>query len=415
MAARLQTMLAAVPEKNANVAPCKSHGSSPDDIVIVGGARTALCKARRGMFKDTPCADMLAVAMKEAMARAGISPAQVDDVVIGNCGMDGAGALQMRVAAFLAGIPKESSAMAINRQCSSGLQAIANVATAISAGFYNIGIAGGVESMSTPGPTPKLSNISSRLSELQEARDCLTPMGVTSENVAKQFGIDREMQDKFALSSYQRALAAQKAGAFTKEIVPVSTKVKDKEGKTHKVTVDKDEGPRPTTLEGLQKLKPSFAADGASHAGNSSQTTDGAAAVVLCKRSTATQLGLPILGVFRGFAVKGVPPRVMGIGPAVAIPAVLKQTGYAKDDIDVFELNEAFASQALYCMKELGLDSKKVNPLGGAIALGHPLGCTGTRCTVTLLHHLQATQQNTGVVSMCIGTGMGAAAVFTRE
>lgn len=410
-------MLEAVPEMGVNNVQCGARGQNADDIVIVSGARTALARARKGGFKDTAATDMCAAAMKEAIARAGIKPELIDDVVVGNVGLSGAGAVQARLAALLAGIPETSSAMSLNRQCSSGLQSVAQIAGALKSGFIKFGVAAGMESMTQSGkaPTPKMAELSARLGEKQTVRDCLIPMGVTSENVAKKYNVDRLTQDKFALASYEKALKAQAEGAFDKEIVPVVVKFKNAEGKTEKITVSKDEGPRPTTLEGLQKLKPAFMADGASHAGNSSQVTDGAAAVVMCKRQTAQEMGLPILGVFRGFAVKGVPPKIMGVGPAFAIPAALEQTGYSKDEIDVFELNEAFASQALYCINHLGLDANKVNPLGGAIALGHPLGATGTRCTVTLLHHLQATKKNTGVVSMCIGTGMGAAAVFTRE
>lgn len=308
--------------------------------------------------------------------------------------------------------------MAINRQCSSGLNAIAAVAGSLRSGFVDIAIAAGVESMSMSAkkPPPKVpGDFSLRLSEGQEVRDCLTPMGITSENVAAQFGIGRKVQDEFALRSYQKALAAQAAGHYEPEIVPMAVTVKDKDGKKQQMTVSKDEGPRPTTLENLSKLKPAFKPGGFSHAGNSSQTTDGAAAVVMTKRSTAQRLGLPILGVFRGFSVKGVAPSIMGIGPAVAIPAVLKQTGLRVDDVDIFELNEAFASQAVYCIDHLKLPVEKVNPQGGAIALGHPLGMTGTRCAVSILYQLQRTQKDVGVVSMCIGTGMGAAGVFTRN
>eukprot|EP01062_Namystynia_karyoxenos_P021341 TRINITY_DN18114_c0_g1_i1.p2 TRINITY_DN18114_c0_g1~~TRINITY_DN18114_c0_g1_i1.p2 ORF type:complete len:450 (+),score=193.42 TRINITY_DN18114_c0_g1_i1:95-1351(+) len=412
---RLNTILAAVPGAAPVAAKCSA---SPDDIVIIAGCRTPMTKSRKGLLKDTPCADMLAAALKGAIERAKIDPKLIDDVVVGNVGQDGAGALQARMASILAGIPQESSVMALNRQCSSGLQSIAQVAAALRAGFYEVGIAAGVESMSMSAkkPPPKVpDDMSHRLGEGQLVRDCMTPMGITSENVAQQFGIDRKTQDEFALRSYQRALAAQAAGHFDAEIVPIKTTVKDKEGKKQKVTVTKDDGPRPTTLESLQKLKPAFKADGCSHAGNSSQTTDGAAAVVMTKRSTAQRLGLPILGVFRGFSVTGVPPRIMGIGPAFAIPAVLKQTGLGVQDIDIFELNEAFASQAVYCAQKLGLPADKVNPQGGAIALGHPLGMTGTRCTVSLLYQLQRTGKQRGVVSMCIGTGMGAAGVFSRD
>eukprot|EP01065_Artemidia_motanka_P040525 TRINITY_DN509_c0_g1_i1.p2 TRINITY_DN509_c0_g1~~TRINITY_DN509_c0_g1_i1.p2 ORF type:complete len:439 (+),score=159.19 TRINITY_DN509_c0_g1_i1:65-1318(+) len=413
---RLRTIAETVPGASMQSTPCAAP--TGEDIVIVSGCRTPMTKSRKGLLKDTTCADMLAVALKEAIRRAGVRPDQIDDVVVGNVGQDGAGALQARLATFLAGIPKESSVMALNRQCSSGLTSIAAVASSIRSGFIDVGIAAGVESMSMSAkkPPPRVpDDMSHRLAEGQQVRDCLTPMGITSENVAKDFGIGRAEQDAFALRSYEKALAAQAAGLFDCEIVPVTTNVKDKEGKKQRVTVTKDDGPRPTTLENLGKLKPAFKADGCSHAGNSSQTTDGASAVVMCKRSMAEKMGLPILGVFRGFKVTGVPPRVMGIGPAVAIPAVLKQTGLSVSDIDIFELNEAFASQALYCMKKLELPAEKVNPQGGAIALGHPLGMTGTRCAVSLLYQLQRSGKDRGVVSMCIGTGMGAAGVFSRN
>ena len=290
---RLQTLAMGVPEMK-RASPCKA--ASGDDIVIVSGARTPMTKARKGAMKDTACADMLAVCIKAAVERAGVKPADIDDVAVGNVGMDGAGALQGRLAMLLAGLPQESSVHSVNRQCSSGLQTIAHTAAAINAGFIKVGVAAGVESMTAgakKGP-PKIGDLSGRLGESQLVRDCLTPMGVTSENVAKAYGITREVQDKFALKSYQKALAAQQNGKFDKEITPITVKVKNAEGKTVKVTVSKDEGPRATTLEGLQKLKPSFAADGCSHAGNSSQTTDGAAAVIMCKRSTAAEKGLPV-------------------------------------------------------------------------------------------------------------------------
>jgi acetyl-CoA acyltransferase 1 len=235
------------------------------------------------------------------------------------------------------------------------------------------------------------------------AMDCLVPMGVTSENIVEQYGLQRETLDAFAVASHQKAAAAQASGKFRTEIVPVGN-------------VSHDDGVRPkTSLEILKQLKPVFKENGVTTAGNSSQTTDGAAAVLLMTRAEATRRGLPILGVWRGYAVKGVAPRIMGIGPAVAIPAVLDQCQLTIQDIDVFEINEAFASQATWCVDVLGIDPAKVNPNGGAIALGHPLGCTGARQIATLLHELHRRKQRYGVVSMCIGTGMGAAAVLEVE
>ncbi|NWS23663.1 THIKB thiolase, partial [Polioptila caerulea] len=282
-------------------------------------------------------------------------------------------------------------------------------------------------------------DISSNMMDNPKARDCLIPMGITSENVAEKFGVSRKKQDAFALASQQKyhwahrhsavtallvsaskgpclwqAAKAQQMGLFKAEIVPVKTTVADDEGNKKTITVHQDEGIRPsTTLEGLAKLKPAFKEDGSTTAGNASQVSDGAAAVLLAKRSKAAQLGLPVLGVLRAFAVVGVPPDVMGIGPAYAIPVAVEKAGLTLNDIDIYEINEAFASQAVYCVEKLGIPMEKVNPLGGAIALGHPLGCTGARQVVTLLHELRRRGKRAyGVVSMCIGTGMGAAAVF---
>ncbi|CAH2281945.1 3-ketoacyl- thiolase, peroxisomal [Pelobates cultripes] len=257
-------------------------------------------------------------------------------------------------------------------------------------------------------------DLSPRTMDVQKASDCTIPMGITSENVAERFGVTRQKQDTFSLRSQQKAAAAQQAGRFRNEIVPVNTKFTDDQGNTKTITVSNDEGIRAnTTLEGLNKLRPAFKENGSTTAGNSSQVSDGAAAVLLAKRSTAVQLGLPIMGVLRSYAVVGVPPDVMGIGPAYAIPVALEKAGLTIHDIDVYEINEAFASQAVYCVEKLGIPVEKVNPNGGAIALGHPLGCTGARQTITLLNELKRRGKRAfGVVSMCIGTGMGAAAVF---
>lgn len=251
----------------------------------------------------------------------------------------------------------------------------------------------------------------------KQAKDCLLPMGITSENVAARYGVTRKDQDEFAVRSHQLAAAAIKNGKFKNEIVPVVTKVKDpKTGQEKEVTVDTDEGVRAdTAFAGLSKLKPAFTKDGTTTAGNASQVSDGAAAVLAMRRSKAEQLGLPILGVFRAFSVVGVEPDVMGIGPAVAIPDVLKKAGLSPDDIDVYEINEAFASQALYSVRKAGIPIDKVNPNGGAIALGHPLGCTGARQVSTLLNELHRRNGRYGIISMCIGSGMGAAAFITTE
>eukprot|EP00927_Polykrikos_kofoidii_P068405 TRINITY_DN6377_c0_g1_i6.p1 TRINITY_DN6377_c0_g1~~TRINITY_DN6377_c0_g1_i6.p1 ORF type:complete len:269 (-),score=48.03 TRINITY_DN6377_c0_g1_i6:498-1304(-) len=245
---------------------------------------------------------------------------------------------------------------------------------------------------------------------------CMTPMGITSENVAAKYGISREVQDAMAARSHSKALAAQKAGLFDEEIVPVTTKIKDAKGEMKEVVVKSDEGPREgTTARGLAALKPAFQAGGSTTAGNSSQTSDGASMILLARRSKAQSLGLPILARFRSYAVVGVEPRLMGIGPAVAIPAALKKCGLTTKDVDIFEINEAFASQATMSVQQLQVPAEKVNPKGGAIALGHPLGCTGSRQIATLLPELKRQGKKIGVVSMCIGTGMGAAGVIESE
>jgi len=269
--------------------------------------------------------------------------------------------------------------------------------------------------MSTHGFDAGVGKLNANLMSNKQAADCLIPMGITSENVAAQNGITREYQDAFAAESQNRAAKAQAAGLFKDEILPVTVTVKNEDGTTKTVVVDKDDGIRSTTLEQLTKLKPAFKKDGSTTAGNSSQVSDGAAAVLLMTRAEANKRGLKILGKFHSFAVVGVPPNVMGIGPAFAIPPAVSKAGLTLNDIDVFEINEAFASQATYSVNRLGLSFDKVNPNGGAIALGHPLGCTGARQVSTLLYQLHRTKQRYGVTSMCIGTGMGAAGVFEAE
>jgi acetyl-CoA acyltransferase 1 len=298
--------------------------------------------------------------------------------------------------------------MTVNRQCSSGLQAVANIAQAIMAGTIEIGIGAGVESMTRhygPGAMPE--GMSQTVMEMPLAADSLMPMGITSENVAAKFKVDRQKQDRFSVASHQKAAAAQRAGKFKDEIVPVEIGGK---------LVTEDDGIRAdASYEGLAKLKPAFREDGTTTAGNSSQVSDGAAAVLLMKRKTAQRLGLPVKAKFLAFATAGVPPAIMGIGPAVAIPKALEKAGLSISDIGVFEINEAFASQAVYSVEKLGIDMAKVNPNGGAIALGHPLGCTGARQIATLLPELKRCKAKYAVTSMCIGTGMGASAVFENE
>ncbi|XP_056264946.1 3-ketoacyl-CoA thiolase, peroxisomal [Pseudoliparis swirei] len=388
-------------------------GSSPQDVVVVHGRRTAIGKAKRGAFKDTTPDELLSAVMRAVLADVGLPPDRLGDVCVGNVLQPGAGAVMARVAHFLSGFPDTVPCYTVNRQCSSGLQAVFNIAGAIRSGSIDLGLACGVESMSL-GEMGNPGDLSSRLTEVDRARDCMIPMGITSENIAERFGVSREKQDAFAVSSQQKAARAQSLGLFEREIVPVTTRVQDAEGSERVVTVSRDEGVRAgTTVAGLSKLRPAFKPDGTTTAGNSSQVSDGAAAVLIGRRAAVEALGLPVLGVLRASAVVGVPPDLMGIGPAVAIPAALEQAGLTVADIDVFEINEAFASQVVYCVEKLGIPLEKVNPNGGAIALGHPLGCTGARQVVTLLNELRRRGTRAyGVVSMCIGTGMGAAAVF---
>jgi acetyl-CoA acyltransferase 1 len=312
-----------------------------------------------------------------------------------------------RLAMLQAGFPASIPIHAVNRQCSSGLQAIIHIANMIRSGSIDAGIGAGVESMSmTQQQTPVVDWAA--IGDHKLATEATTPMGTTSETVAARYGITRKKQDACAAESQRRALAAQSAGLFEEEIVPVMP-----EGGDAPVTAD--EGIRAgTTAAKLAKLRASFKEDGTSTAGNSSQVSDGAAAVMLIRRDAYHRLGLstPVMGIVRAFSVVGVAPDEMGVGPLYAIPPALTKAGITKDQVDVYEINEAFASQYVYCAEALGLDMAKVNPLGGAIALGHPLGCTGARQVVTLLHQLKRTGGKYGVVSMCIGTGMGAAAVF---
>ncbi|KAI4319335.1 hypothetical protein MLD38_032943 [Melastoma candidum] len=389
-----------------------------DDVVIVAAYRTAICKSKRGGFKDTLADDLLAPVLKAVVEKTNVNPAEVGDIVVGTVLAPGSNrAIECRMAAFYAGFPDMVPLRTVNRLCSSGLQAVADVAAAIRCGYYDIGIGAGLESMTTdvikynPPVNPKVEVFS-------QARDCLLPMGITSENVAERFGVTRLEQDQAAVESHKRAAAAVASGKFIDEIVPVVTKIKDPQtGEEKTVTISADDGIRPDTdIDTLAKLKPAFKQGGSTTAGNASQVSDGAAAVLLMKRSNALQRGLPILGIFRSFAAVGVEPSVLGIGPAVAIPAAVKSAGLELGDIDLFEINEAFASQFVYCAKKLGLDHEKVNVNGGAIALGHPLGATGARCVSTLLNEMKRRGRDCrfGVISMCIGSGMGAAAVLER-
>lgn len=330
---------------------------------------------------------------------------------------EGRAAYYVRAAALAAGFPNTTAASSVNRFCSSGLKAVQDVANQITLGSISVGLAIGAESMSTGGGGA-FRPFADEILENQEARDCLQPMGQTSENVGADFNITREMQDRYAYESYRRAEVAQKAGWFEDEIVPITTAVKDpKTGETKNVTLTKDEGPRwGTTYEGLSKIRPAFSQYGdRSTGGNSSQVTDGAAAILLMKRSTAESLGQPILAKFVNATVAGLAPRIMGIGPSIAIPKLLTKLDITLDDIDVIELNEAFASMAVYCINKLNIDHSKMNIRGGAIALGHPLGATGARQIVTGLSECRRQKKKVLLTSMCIGTGQGMAGLFVNE
>lgn len=402
----------------APTAAMSGAAQADDDVVICSALRTAITKANKGAFKDTACEDLLAALFQATVAETKVDPKAIGDIQIGNVSQPGAGAVTSRMAQFMGGIGYEAPLSTVNRQCSSGLQAVANIASSIKAGVIDVGLAGGVESMSMYNMASSVdpNKFSKKIADNDLAMACMVPMGITSENVAEKWNISKEKQNQLAVESHNKALAAQKAGLFDSEIVPVSTKVKDKAGAETAVTVKADEGPRAgTTFEGLSSLKPAFKVGGSTTAGNSSQVSDGASLVLLARRSEAKKLGLPILARMRSFAVVGVDPNVMGIGPAFAIPAALEKAGASVGDVDIFEINEAFASQATMTIEHLKIPMDKVNPKGGAIALGHPLGCTGSRLIATLLPELKRTKGKLGVVSMCIGTGMGAAGVIESE
>lgn len=321
--------------------------NSPEDVVICGAFRTPLSKAGRGELKDTAPEILLKVVLEGLVEKTGVKKELVQDMMVGNCLQPGAGALIARAGQLLAGFPVTSTVAAVNRQCSSGIEACSIIAAKVKAGIIDMGIGAGVESMSLFDMNNMVDaeKISEQLFENETARNCLVPMGLTSENVAEQYSLRREVLDQFAAESHRRASVAQENGWFDEEIIPVTTEYVDKDGKKVKVTLSKDNGIRPgTTAESLGKLKPSFKKTGISTAGNSSQTTDGAAAVLITRRSFAEQHGLTIYGKFISYAVAGVPPEIMGVGPAYAIPLVLEKAGLSTEDVDVYEINEAFAS-----------------------------------------------------------------------
>jgi acetyl-CoA acyltransferase len=385
------------------------------EAYIVSAVRTAVGKANRGALVNVRPEFMAAEAIKEAVKRAGIEGDQVEDVIIGCAFPEGPQGMNVgRAIAQKAGLPDSVPGVTVNRFCSSGLQTIAQAFNAIGMGQADCIVAGGAESMSQVpmggfyfAPDPQMA---------QDDADFYGSMGITAENVAKKYDVSREDQDRFAYESHQKAIAAQEAGRFQDEIVPLEiTETVYEDGKaveksfTHSV----DEGPRKdTSVEALAKLRPAFQQGGTVTAGNSSQMNDGAAAVVLMSKEMVEKTGAKPLARMLSFAVAGVAPEIMGIGPIEAVPKALKQAGLTVDDLDLVELNEAFAAQALAVIRELGLDADNVNVNGGGIALGHPLGCTGAKLTATLLHELKRRGGRYGLCTMCIGGGMGAAAVF---
>jgi acetyl-CoA acyltransferase len=391
------------------------------EVVIVNALRTAIGKGGRGALKDARPDDLAAAVIKELLARSPeVNPAEIEDVVIGCATPEAQQGMNMaRQAALLAGIPNTASAITINRFCSSGLQAIAQAAEHIMVGSADVAIGGGAESMSQ---LPMGGhNLSPNPTLVDTYPDTYLNMGLTAENLARKYEISREQADEFSVRSHQNAAAAIDGERFKDEVVPFTVSTRELEtdekgrGKirVRETVFQIDEGVRrDTTLEGLAKLRPAFHVKGTVTAGNSSQTSDGAAAALVMSREKAESLGLQPMARFVAFATGGVAPEEMGIGPVVAIPKVLKIAGLKLEDIDLIELNEAFAAQALSVIKVLNLDLERLNVNGGAIALGHPLGCTGAKLTATLLYEMQRRKARYGMVTMCVGGGMGAAGIF---
>ncbi|HVB34591.1 MAG TPA: thiolase family protein [Patescibacteria group bacterium] len=388
------------------------------DAVIVSAVRTPVGRAFKGSLRAMRPDDLASVALKEALRRVpGLDPREIDDVILGCAMPEGEQGMNVaRIAMLRAEWPVEISAMTVNRFCSSGLQTIALAAERIAAGHAEVIVAGGTESMSM---VPMAGNkISPNPWLVDHYPDTYLNMGLTAENLAREYSITREQADQFSLASHQKALAAMAAGNFRRETVPVEvswTQANNGRPKTRKVTFDADEGPRAdTSMEALARLKPAFRAHGVVTAGNSSQMSDGAAAAVLMSDERARTLGIRPLARLAAFATAGCPPERMGIGPVFAIPKALKMAGITLDRIEVVELNEAFAVQSLAVIQQAGLDPKRVNPNGGAIALGHPLGCTGAKLTATALGEMERRAARYAMVTMCVGGGMGAAGIFER-
>jgi len=395
------------------------------DAYIVAATRTPIGRSHKGSFKHLRPDDMLAIALRSALAQApGLDPKAIEDIICG-CAIPEAqqGLNVARIGAILAGLPNSVGGITVNRFCASGLSAVAMAADRIRVGEADVMIAAGTESMSMVpmmGNSPSLSPAIFANTQDVEQYGIAYGMGLTAEKVAQQWKVSRDAQDQFALQSHQRAVIAMKNGEFANEITPVEVTERDVDLETAEVskttrTVSLDEGARPdTSLEGLAKLRTVFAARGSVTAGNSSQTSDGAGALILASEAAVKRFGLKPLARFVSYASRGVPPHIMGIGPVEAIPAALRYAGLRQDDMDWIELNEAFAAQSLAVINTLGLDPAKVNPMGGAIALGHPLGATGAIRSATVVHALQRHQKKYGMVTMCVGMGQGAAGIFER-
>ena len=392
------------------------------DAYIVAATRTPIGKSHRGFFRHTRPDDLLVAALRGALAQVPtLDPTAIEDAIIGCAMPEGPQGLNMaRIGALLAGLPNTVGGITVNRFCASGLSAIQMAADRIRVGEADVMIAGGAESMSLVPMSGFSPSFNPSIFERDENVGIAYGMGLTAEKVAQQWKVSRERQDAFALASHQKALAAQAAGEFDAETTPVEITERTPDLATGEVrvstrTVSRDEGARPdTSLEGLGKLRPVFAAKGSVTAGNSSQTSDGAGALILASERAVREHGLTPLARFVSFASRGVPPEIMGIGPIAAIPAALKSAGLQLGDIDWIELNEAFAAQALAVIDTVGLDAAKVNPMGGAIALGHPLGATGAIRAATVVHALRRRQMKYGMLTMCVGTGQGAAGIFER-
>ncbi len=395
------------------------------DAYIVAATRTPIGRSHKGSFRNLRPDDLLALALRSALAQApGLDPKAIEDIICG-CAIPEAqqGLNVARIGAILAGLPNSVGGITVNRFCASGLSAVAMAADRIRVGEADVMIAAGTESMSMVpmmGNSPSLSPAIFANTQDVEQYGIAYGMGLTAEKVAQQWKVSRDAQDAFALQSHQRAVIAMKNGEFTNEITPVEVTERDVNLETAEVstrtrTVSLDEGARPdTSLEGLAKLRTVFAARGSVTAGNSSQTSDGAGALILASEAAIKRFGLKPLARFVSYASRGVPPHIMGIGPVEAIPAALRYAGLKQDDMDWIELNEAFAAQSLAVINTLGLDPAKVNPMGGAIALGHPLGATGAIRSATVVHALQRHQKKYGMVTMCVGMGQGAAGIFER-